>query len=120
MDPSQVYRPEDVFKEYNDFIVSRTDKNEKDFRNYDLNLQTDIVRRTYILMHENQTLNFVKEKVSGSELYNYLETYRHTSALSLYVIMQNSWISCSSTVIVICGTFYASLHDTGNTEVKQQ
>ena len=70
MDPSQVYRPEDVFKEYNDFIVSRTDKNEKDFRNYELNLQTDIVRRTYILMHENQTLNFVKEKVSGPELNN--------------------------------------------------
>lgn len=68
MDPSQVYRPEDVFKEYNGFIVSRTDKNEKDFRNYELNLQTDIVRRTYILMHENQTLNFVKEKVSGPEL----------------------------------------------------
>ena len=65
VDPSQVYRPEDVFKEYNDLIVSRTDKCEKDFRNYEVNLQTDQVRKTYTLMHENQTMDFVKRKVSG-------------------------------------------------------
>jgi len=62
VDPSQVYRPEDVFKEYNDLIVSRTDKCEKDFRNYEVNLQTDQVRKTYTLMHENQTMDFVKRK----------------------------------------------------------
>ena len=65
VDPSQVYRPEDVYKEYNDIIVSRTDKCEKDFRNYEVNLQTDQVRKTYTLMHENQTMDFVKRKVSG-------------------------------------------------------
>ena len=69
LDPSQVYRPEDVYKEYNDIIISRTDKCEKDFRNYDVNLQTHKVYRTYTLMHENQTLDLVKEKVSVRQVF---------------------------------------------------
>lgn len=68
LDPSQVYRPEDVYKEYNDIVISRINKDEKDFRNYNVNLQTDKVRRTYALMHENQTLDFVKEKVRDPDL----------------------------------------------------
>ena len=64
LDPSQVHRPEEAYNEYNEFIVSRTNKTEGDFRNYDVNLQTDQVRLTYTLMHENQTLDFVKQKVS--------------------------------------------------------
>lgn len=68
LDPSQVYRPEDVYKEYNDIVISRINKDEKDFRNYNVNLQTDKVRRTYTLMHENQTLDFVKEKVRDPDL----------------------------------------------------
>ena len=68
LDPSQVFRPEEPYKEYNDIIISRTEKSEKDFRNYDTNLQTDQVCQTYTLMHENQTMDSVKEKVShGSE-----------------------------------------------------
>ncbi|KAK2549755.1 Inositol oxygenase [Acropora cervicornis] len=62
LDPSQVFRPEEPYKEYNDIIISRTEKSEKDFRNYDANLQTDQVCQTYTLMHENQTMDSVKEK----------------------------------------------------------
>ena len=63
-----MYRPEEPYKEYNDIIISRTEKSERDFRNYDANLQTDQVCQTYTLMHENQTMDSVKEKVScGSE-----------------------------------------------------
>ncbi|XP_067034276.1 inositol oxygenase-like [Acropora muricata] len=62
LDPSQVFRPEEPYKEYNDIIISRTEKSEKDFRNYDTNLQTDQVCQTYTLMHENQTMDSVKEK----------------------------------------------------------
>ena len=64
VDPSQVHRPEDAYKEYNEFIVSRTDKCEGDFRNYEINLQTEQVYKTYVMMHENQTMDFVKRKVS--------------------------------------------------------
>ena len=63
VDPSQAYRPEEVFNAYNDLKVSRTDKASDDFRNYDQNLQTNVVRLTYMLMHQNQTLDFVKIKV---------------------------------------------------------
>ncbi|PFX28526.1 inositol oxygenase-like [Stylophora pistillata] len=62
LDPSQIYRPEEEYSEYNEFIISRTDKTVKDFRNYDVNLQTDKVHLTYRMMHENQTMDFVKEK----------------------------------------------------------
>lgn len=64
LDPSQNYRPEEAYNEYNELIISRTSKTEGDFRNYDVNLQTDKVRLTYTLMHENQTMEFVKQKVS--------------------------------------------------------
>lgn len=63
LDPSQIHRPEENYKEYNDFIVSRTDKSDNDFRNFNVNLQTDVVYNTYALMHKNQTLDFVKRKV---------------------------------------------------------
>lgn len=68
VDPSQVHRPEEAYNEYNEFIISRTNKAEGDFRNYEVNLQTDQVRLTYTLMHENQTLDFVKQKVSEISL----------------------------------------------------
>lgn len=64
MDPSQIHRPEEAYNEYNEFIISRTDKTDSDFRNYNVNLQTDKVRMTYTMMHENQTMDFVKRKVS--------------------------------------------------------
>lgn len=63
LDPSQIHRPEEAYNEYNEFMVSRTNKSDKDFRNYDVNLQTNQVRLTYTLMHENQTMDFVKRKV---------------------------------------------------------
>ncbi|KAJ7333727.1 hypothetical protein OS493_015813 [Desmophyllum pertusum] len=52
LDPSQIHRPEEAYNEYNEFMVSRTNKSDKDFRNYDVNLQTNQVRLTYTLMHE--------------------------------------------------------------------
>lgn len=64
MDPSQIYRPEEEYSEYNEFIISRTDKTVEDFRNYNVNLQTDKVHMTYRMMHEKQTMTFVNEKVS--------------------------------------------------------
>ena len=68
MDPSQSYRPEEKYNEYNEFhklpVVSRTDKNETEFRNYDLNLQTAVIRNTYKKMHATQTVDYVKNRVS--------------------------------------------------------
>lgn len=41
-------------------LLNDNGKQEQQFRNYDENLQTDLVRETYKLMHENQTVDFVK------------------------------------------------------------
>ncbi|XP_066922206.1 inositol oxygenase-like [Clytia hemisphaerica] len=51
-DPSESYRPEKI---------SRTKKTKEQFRNYDENLQTDMVKKTYLLMHEKQCVQFVKK-----------------------------------------------------------
>lgn len=61
LDPSQIYRPESCFDDYNEF-VSRTNKTDADFRNYEKNLQTSRVRETYMEMHTCQTLDFVNAK----------------------------------------------------------
>ncbi|XP_031570426.1 inositol oxygenase-like [Actinia tenebrosa] len=67
IDPSQIYRPEEAFDEYNrekTKLISRTNKDQEDFRNYEENLNTDAVRKTYTLMHTYQTMDFVKDKIA--------------------------------------------------------
>eukprot|EP00794_Sanderia_malayensis_P014058 gene14058-15522_t len=63
LDPSQVYRPESKYQDLNS--AKRTQKGQNDFRQfYQENLQTENVMRTYQMMHSQQTLNFVKEKIA--------------------------------------------------------
>jgi len=65
-DPSQLYRPEERFEEYNiaKLKKSRTNRTEDDFRNYEDNLNTETVLQTYTLMHTYQTLDFARSKVN--------------------------------------------------------
>lgn len=69
LDPSQLYRPEEKFEEYNKAQLkkSRTDKSNDDFRNYEENLNTEMVLQTYTLMHTYQTLDFARSKVCLSK-----------------------------------------------------
>ncbi|XP_001627623.2 inositol oxygenase [Nematostella vectensis] len=64
-DPSQLHRPEEQYQEFNKKKkeISRKDKSKEEFRNYNINLQTDVVRETYKLMHKYQTVEFVQQKI---------------------------------------------------------
>lgn len=57
--PSEDYRPEVIYKDLNS--EGRTKKTREQFRNYDENLQTDVVKKTYREMHEKQTVDFVRK-----------------------------------------------------------
>ena len=43
-------------------ILNEGTKEAELFRNYDDNVQTALVRETYRIMHENQTVEFVKKQ----------------------------------------------------------
>lgn len=62
LDPSEHFRPESKYNDYN--AVKRTKKDKSDFRQFEENLQTERVAETYRLMHTEQTLAFVKDKIA--------------------------------------------------------
>ena len=44
-------------------LVPKSGKQAESFRNYEASAHQDRVERTYSLMHQNQTVDFVKKKV---------------------------------------------------------
>ena len=46
-------------------LVPKSGKQAESFRNYEASAHQDRVERTYSLMHQNQTVDFVKKKVQA-------------------------------------------------------
>lgn len=71
LDPSELHRPEEKYQDLK--VDVRMKLAGEKFRNYEDNIQTDQVKQTYKLMHENMTYDFVQKKIDKWTKFNHAE-----------------------------------------------